>query len=174
MGAKGSVLTGAAGEDYVLYRLHLEGILAAQSPSGAWAADIIVFDPKMSVGSMVQVKTRTRGADGGWHMSQKHEILVHPRLFYTFVDLEPDAPGRLRRALGDGRGRDCEVPQAWLSAPGSKGQQRKDTKFRRLVPKYGFPVSGYEPGWLEEYRERWDLLTRDPRLEETEAFGPAR
>src|SRR6266545_6859917 len=58
--ARGSVLTGAAGEDYVLYRLHLEGILAAPAPPGARIADLIVFDPAMSVGSMVQVKTRTR------------------------------------------------------------------------------------------------------------------
>jgi len=39
-----SVLTGSAGEHYVLYKLHREGILAAQSPTGARDADILVFD----------------------------------------------------------------------------------------------------------------------------------
>ncbi len=53
------------GEHYVLYQLHLRGLLAAQSPTRAYAADILVLSPVMGVGSMVQVKTRTSGADGG-------------------------------------------------------------------------------------------------------------
>jgi hypothetical protein len=47
MGAKSSLLTGAAGEHYVLYQLHLRGLLAAQSPRGAYAADVAVFSPAM-------------------------------------------------------------------------------------------------------------------------------
>jgi hypothetical protein len=90
MGARNSVLVGAAGESSVLYRLQLLGLLAALAPPNAYAADILVFSPAMEVGSMVQMKTRTSGADGGWHMSQKHESLLHPRLFYAFVDFEPD------------------------------------------------------------------------------------
>lgn len=58
-------------------------------PSQRYAADILVFSPAMSVGSLVQVNTRTMGADRGWHMSEKHERLVHDRLFYAFLDLEP-------------------------------------------------------------------------------------
>ena len=171
MPARGSVLTGAAGEDYVLYRLHLEGILAAQSPSGAWAVDIIVFDPRMSVGSMLQVKTRTYGADGGWHMSEKHEReeFVHQRLFYAFVDFEPESPvvyvvpsAVVADVLAKSHG-------AWLATPGRGGRSHRDTKMRRVIPAYGFPVPGYEPGWLDGYRERWDLLTSDPRLEGAEA-----
>jgi hypothetical protein len=40
--AKDSVLTGSAGEHYVLYRLHRQGVLAAQSPAGARDADVLV------------------------------------------------------------------------------------------------------------------------------------
>ena len=50
------VLTGAAGEEYVLYELHRRGVLAAQTPTNAYLADILVFDPEMAVGPMVQVK----------------------------------------------------------------------------------------------------------------------
>jgi len=62
------VLTGAAGEDYVLYELHRRGILAAQTPSNAYLADILVFDPEMSVGAMVQVKASKQGRLG-WPMT---------------------------------------------------------------------------------------------------------
>lgn len=67
-----TALTGAAGESFVLYQLQRRGLLAAQCPANAYAADILVFSPSMSVGSMVQVKTRTIGRDQGWHMSEKH------------------------------------------------------------------------------------------------------
>ena len=32
------------------------------------------------------------GADGGWHMGEKHKSLHHDRLFYAFLNLEPVAP----------------------------------------------------------------------------------
>lgn len=82
MGARTSVMTGAAGEDFVLYQLHIRDLLAAQAPPNAHAADIVVFSPRMSVGSMVQVKTRTAGRDGGWHMSQKQR---NPRASSTLL-----------------------------------------------------------------------------------------
>lgn len=171
MPARGSVLTGAAGEDYVLYRLHLEGILAAQSPSGAWAVDIIVFDPRMSVGSMLQVKTRTYGADGGWHMSEKHERpeFVHDRLFYAFVDFEPESPVVYVVPSVIVADVLAKSHRAWLAIPGRGGRPHRDTKFRRVIPAYAFPVPGYAPGWLEGYREQWGLLASDPRLEGPEA-----
>ena len=53
MGARSSVLTGSAGEAYVLFRLQLLGLLAAFSPPNAYAADILVFSPAMQVGSMM-------------------------------------------------------------------------------------------------------------------------
>jgi hypothetical protein len=65
VGAKDSVLTGAAGEHFVLYKLLRLGLLAAQVPRNAYAADILVFSPAMSVGSMIQVKTRTGRAGSG-------------------------------------------------------------------------------------------------------------
>ena len=92
MPAKESVLIGAAGENYVLYQLHWRDLLAAPAPPGAAIADLIVFDPKMSVGSMVQVKTTTRRS--GWVLGEKNERAeyIHPRLFYAFVDLVPPTP----------------------------------------------------------------------------------
>jgi hypothetical protein len=161
MGAKDSILTGTAGEHYVLYRLLLEGLLASLSPTNAYAADILVFSPRMLVGSMVQVKTRTTGRDSGWHMRRKHETLVHPRLFYAFVDLERASPvvhivpsevvaDVLRRAHG-----------AWLSIPGIRGQPHRDSDLRRILPRYAHPVPGLDDGWLDHWLERWDLLKEE-------------
>ena len=166
MGAKDSVLTGAAGEHYVLYQLHLRGLLAAKSPTGAYAADIVVFSPVLSVGSMLQVKTRTLGADRGWHMRQTHETLLHPRLFYAFVDLQPEQP--LVYVVPSEVVADVLVKthRAWLATPGKGGRPPKDSKMRRILPWLPSPIPGYEGSWLEAYRERWDLLAEDRKLEE--------
>ena len=160
MGAKDSVLTGAAGEHFVLYRLLRLGLLAAQVPRNAYAADILVFSPAMSVGSMVQVKTRTVGRDQGWHMQEKHERLIHPRLFYTLLDLEADVPvvfvvpsAVIAKVL-------TSAHRTWLDTPGLHGPHH-DTPLRRLLAAYSFPVPGLAAGWLEEFRERWDYLTVD-------------
>lgn len=135
MSAKESVLTGSAGEHYVLYKLHREGILAAQSPAGARDADILVFDDD-AVGRRVQVKTRTFGIDGGWHMREKHERVRDPGLVYAFVDLEPKSPVVYlvpSHVVADVLARSH---QAWLNAPGRGGRVRRDHVMRRLRPEY--------------------------------------
>jgi hypothetical protein len=85
-------LVGPAGEHYTLYRLHMLGIMAAQAPRNAPTVDVLIFGDDDSVVAALQVKTRSIGADGGWHMSKKHESMRSPRLFYAFVDFEPSAP----------------------------------------------------------------------------------
>lgn len=161
MGARDSILVGAAGEDYVLYQLHRRGILAALSPANSYAADILVFSPSMSVGSMVQVKTRTTGRDSGWHMRQKHEALIHPRLFYAFVDLERASP--IVHVVPSATVADVlrRSHQAWLSAPGARGRPHRDHEMRRILPRYSHDVPGLEQGWLGQWLDRWDLLTAD-------------
>jgi hypothetical protein len=55
-------------------------------------ADVMIVGADGSTSALVQVKARTYGKDGGWHMREKHEGLVLERLFYCFVDLEPTRP----------------------------------------------------------------------------------
>jgi hypothetical protein len=166
MGATSSLLTGAAGEHYVLYQLHLRGLLAAQSPRGAYAAHVVVFSPAMGIGSMLQVKTRTLGAGLGWYMRQARETLLHPRLFYAFVDLQPEQP--LVYVVPSAIVADVllRTHRAWLATPGKGGRPHKDSKVRRILPWLPSPIPGYEGSWLEPYRERWDLLDEDRRLEQ--------
>ncbi len=152
-------LVGPAGEHYVLFRLYEQGMLASLAPPGAPTVDILVMAPDETVVATLQVKTRTYGADGGWHMSEKHERFVQPRCFYALVDLEPSAPVTYlapSRVVADVL---AKSHRKWLSTPGKRGQRRKDTKMRRIRPSYPDPVEDYPTGWLEQYRERWDFLS---------------
>ncbi len=170
MSAKDSVLTGSAGEHYVLYRLHRQGILAAQSPAGARDADILVFD-EHGVGRRVQVKTRTYGTDRGWHMSQKHESLRDPGLVYAFVDMEPEPPVVYVVPSEVVAEVVARAHQGWLAAPGKAGRVRRDTAFRRLRPEYPYVVEGFEGEWLAAYRDRWDFVGRSMPAEPRATSG---
>lgn len=60
---------------------------------------------------------------------------------------------------------------AQLSAPGMKGQVRKDSKVRRLLPDYSRLLRNaevYPEGWLERYRNGWALLGLE-RIDPNEA-----
>ncbi len=162
MPAKGSVLIGAAGETYILYQLLRRDLLAAPAPTGAPIADLVVFDPKMSMGSMVQVKTTTRA--GNWVLGDKNELpeFVHPRLFYAFVDLVPTSPEVYivpSTVVADFL---AASHRAFLARGG------KDNPVRSLRRRHGSEVPGYPDGWLERYRDRWDYLQAEPEASPAE------
>ena len=71
--AQQKALVGPAGEHYVLFRLHQQGLLASLSPEGSPTVDVLVLSPDETVIASLQVKTRTYGRDRGWHMRKKHE-----------------------------------------------------------------------------------------------------
>jgi hypothetical protein len=161
-----STLIAAAGEYYVLARLSLCGKIAAQAPRGAPNADIVVTSVNGDRLCAVQVKARQgKGADGGWHMSKKHETIKAPGLFYAFVDfgsiIEPKpvtyiVPSEVVTVVIR------TMHAAWLAKPGQKGQQRNDSDFRRFMPDYtrncGDGAKPYIDGWLDQYRDAWSLL----------------
>ena len=151
-------IVGAAGEHFVLYKLFRQGLRAGRPPEGTPEVDLLILDEKQDVVISLQVKTRARGSDGGWHMSAKHESLVSDRLLYVFVDLEEQNPT-------------CYIVPSkvvarylwldhstWLATPGAKGQKHNDTKMRRVRPFSKFASSEFPDGWLNEYQERWELL----------------
>jgi hypothetical protein len=151
-------LVGPAGEHYVLFRLYRLGMLASLAPPGAPTVDVLVLATDETVIASLQVKTRTYGADNGWHMSIKHESISEPRLFYAFVDLEPELPVTYIVPSNVVADVIKKSHQAWLAAPGARGQQHNDTKFRKIRPAYPNEFPGYAKDWLDEWRERWDLL----------------
>jgi hypothetical protein len=153
-------LVGPAGEHYVLYQLYRHALLSSLAPPGTPEVDVLVLSTDgESVAAAIQVKTRTYGTDGGWHMNVKHESIESPRMFYAFVDLEPDHPStfvvpstRVAAVLRTAH-------RAWLDTPGRNGKPHRDHDMRRVLPSYPFAVANCEPGWLDEYRECWQALT---------------
>jgi hypothetical protein len=158
-GASHYDLIGSAGEHFVLYKLHLRGLLAAQAPRGFKTVDILVLNPDHSVVATIQVKTRTSGKDGGWHMKAKHETLVLPGLLYCFVDFEPTVPNTFVIPCAIVADVVEKSHASWLAMPGKGGKPHQDTEMRRVRPSYSFPVAGYPAGWMEQYRDRWELVT---------------
>ena len=172
-----SSLLGAAGEYFVMSELLRRGYIAALAPAGVPNADIVVTDIEGARLCSIQVKTRRDiGADGGWHMKAKHEYIASDRLFYCFVDFGKsfaDAPKvfvipsvLVAKVLK-------ESHHKWLSTPGAKGQARKDSVMRRLLPDYerifGSQGNPYPTGWLNEYRNAWSMLRLNRQEVEVEA-----
>lgn len=148
-----------AGEHYVLYRLYLLGLVGGQAPRGMAETDLLVMRPDGREVATVQVKTRSSlPRDSGWHMQQKHENIVRDNLWYVFVGLETNPP--LSYVIYSGVVAEVisRAHRTWLSTPGRGGHERKDSKFRRLCPDYSLDVPGYPVGWIEQYREGWDVF----------------
>ena len=161
-----TTLTGAAGEYLVVAELLKRGFIASLVPDGVPNCDVVVTDISGSRLAAVQVKTRWNiGADGGWHMSKKHESIVGERLCYCFVDLgdQPESVPNIfivpAEVVADVLKRSH---RQWLITPGARGQQRKDTDFRRLRPDYSSTLPDdvdFHAGWMNKYHNAWELLS---------------
>ena len=156
VGAKvDSALIGAAGEHLVLSRLLSRGFLASPAPRGTRKADILVNFLDGGEPFLVQVKSRSRGPDRGWHMGEKHERIIDPDLFYCFVDFAPEPPEVFVMPapfVAEVIERDHRI---WMEMPGKNGQPHNVTKFRRMRP----GCFGMADGWMDRYLEAWHLLT---------------
>jgi len=151
-------LIGAAGEHFVMFQLYRRGLMVGQPPQGVADVDLLVLDERAQIMKNIQVKTRSKGSDGGWHMKTKHERLVSDRLWYVFVDMEQESPvcyvvpsAVVARVVR-------ESHSTWLSLPAKNGQVHRDSDMRRVRPRYPFELPDFPDNWLDQYRERWDLL----------------
>lgn len=155
-------LLGAAAEHYVMCQLLRRGKLAALAPAGMPFADILVSDEHGSALSAVQVKARTHGADGGWHMSEKHESFREGLYTYCFVDFGTNLEAQPRCwIVPSAIVADALVAsyQAWLHKPGKGGKAHVDHKMRRLRPDYSdLDLPGYDAGWLNPYEGAWGSI----------------
>src|SRR4051794_8138802 len=160
-----SSLIGAAGEHFVLYCLLRQGYIAALAPQGAPSVDIVVSNVLCQRLCTIQVKSRR--PKGGWVLNTKHEKPMES-LFFCFVDLPDDVvsaptvyviPSEIVAKVTS------YVHSTWLKQLGKQGQQHQDNNVRQLLPDYTNilkdKVDIYTSGWLEKYRNRWDLLGLD-------------
>lgn len=96
-------------------------------------------------------------------MSNKHESISSPGLFYSFLDFgksltAPPACFVVPSKLVADVIRRSHL--AWLKTPGARGQVHSDTNFRRFLPDFerkGLLI-GCSSGWFEPYREAWETL----------------
>jgi hypothetical protein len=165
-----STLIGAAGEFYVMSELLRRGYIAAMAPEGVPNADIVVTDVEGKRLCSIQVKTRRGvGADGGWHMKERHETIRSDRLFYCFVDFGTAVDARpLVYVMPSALVADVIslVHRKWLGTPGKKGQPHKDGPMRRLLPNYKRTFQNtenpYPLGWLDPFRDGYQVLNLEP------------
>jgi len=151
----------------VLYCLLRQGYIAALAPQGAPLADIVVSDTSCRRLCTIQVKSRRFGRSRGWVLKARHEQSVEG-LFFCFVDIPEDVTSAptvyvipseiVAEAV-------YQTHRKYLSQPGKHGQKKQDSDVRHLRPDHtvtlGSLAAPYVLGWLDPYRNRWDLLGLD-------------
>jgi hypothetical protein len=156
--ASNSAILGAAGEHYVMSRLLMRGMIAALAPVNAPNADIVVTNKIGDRLCAIQVKARKQPRQG-WLMNAKHEGLVSPRLFYCFVDFSEAAPACWVVPSAVAAEAISTAHKAWLKTPGKKGRPHNPTPMRYFADHYDL-LKNYPFGWLDKYRDGWDLLEK--------------
>lgn len=138
------VLLGEAAEHLVLAGLLRRGYVASQAPR-AWKADDILCRD----GYRIQAKATDKGMKQGWLVGS---VEVDPRRFYALVDFAsenaPDVfivPSGVVREAAEGADREYHRLHP----------ANAQTGMRKIHDPYPFPVTGFEPGWLDKYRDHW-------------------
>jgi hypothetical protein len=166
-----SSLVGASGEHYVLCQLLRRNWVAALAPVGVPNTDIIITDIEGNRQYAIQVKSRRNiGSTKGWHMGRKHEDIISDTLVYCFVDMgdsHSDAPVTYVIPSKVVATVIREAHAIWLKTPGKTGKKHNDSDMRRLQYDYSqtIPLTTEQqltmgPGWIDQYKEKWDLLTK--------------
>lgn len=140
------VLSGVAGEYLVAGELSRRGYIASITLRNTKGVDILASNATASRTVAIQVKTN-QGNPKFWLLDKKVEDYHADNLFYVFVNLNngkaPDyfiAPSKIVADFAK------KYHKKWISTPGRKGQQRKDTPLREFRdPK-------------KEYLNKWELL----------------
>jgi hypothetical protein len=161
-----STLIGAAGEYHVMSELLQRNMVGALAPEGVPTIDILVSSPIGDRLASLQVKTRySKGPAASWPMNQKHETIVSDALFYCFVNLFEDPRQKPETFIVPSKVVSDLMKlshRTWLSGTKKNGDERKNTPMRSFARKYsnlnGLTPFDYSDGWLEQYRDRWDLL----------------
>lgn len=162
-----TAVTGAAGEYYVMYQLLSRNLVAAIAPPGVPTADILVTDTYGDQMCAVQVKTRRDPSpDAPWQMMQKHETFRSANLIYVFVQLAPNLDVAPRCwvmpavIVADVLERSHQM---WLTTPAKR--VRNDSNLRRMrldYDKHGLDI-GCPSGWMDQYAENWDIISKTVR-----------
>ena len=144
------------GEEHVVAELRRRGFQHTLDPDSR-RNDISVGPTERAV--TLQVRVTSRGQRRGWLVSDDLEGPTGDSLVYAFVDTQPVPPETFlipARVVSEAL---QKSHAAWLANPGRHGQPHTDSPMRMVRWDYGIPVEDFPAGWLEQYRERWDLLS---------------
>ena len=154
-------LVGAAGQHFAMYELLRRGYIAALTPEGVPNVDILVSDLVGDQLAAIQVKTASAQRPT-WPLGQKQETISSPRLFYCF--LMPTGEGMTAFES-------WIVPSSivaehvalshatWLVGEPKRGSSRNDSD-RRAMHHSCEPLDRYPPGWLNPYKNNWELIEK--------------
>ncbi len=145
----------AKGEQHVLRELRRRGVGHRLEPKGR-RNDVSVSSGKDVL--TVQVRVTSRGQRRGWLVTDDLELTTSDRLVYAFVDTKTAPPETFVIPAPVVSDVLRASHAAWLATPGRRGRMHTDSAMRMIRGDYRIPVPGYPAGWLEQYRERWDLL----------------
>lgn len=156
-----------AGEFAVLSQLALRGYNANMTLGNTKSVDILLTDPNTGKMFKIEVKTHYRntpthsklfGHTLGWIMSQKHETIIDPNLFYVFVNITNDT-GVFRYFVVPSEKVAIYVKEQhelWLNT-GAK-QLNGETLMRKF--RIGLEDTGYEiyTPLAKDYENMWNIL----------------
>ncbi len=143
-------LAGTAGEYLVAGELSRRGYIASITIRNARGIDILASDENARRSVGIQVKT-SQGSKPRWILNQKVETMdTAENLYFVLVVLNGLAEPAYHIVPRKKLIREVTTRhREWLSAPGRKGQQRKDSTVRKFEDVES------------RYRDRWDYLGLD-------------
>jgi len=141
------LLAGVSGEYFVAAELSRRGHIASISLRNTRGIDILATNSAASRSVTIQCKTNQLGQKV-WILTDKSETYAADNHFYVFVSLGDLANRPSYHVVPSTivAERITNSHRAWLSAPGSNGQQRTDSSMRKFGDQ------------KDEFLERWDLL----------------
>ena len=169
-----SAVIGSAGEHLVISLLLRRNFIAGLAPQNTEDFDIVVMSKDGQTLFPVQVKTSTKKS---WMLSKKHENAIK-NIIYVFVRFSDDMTGSEIFIMKSDKV--AEVTklshQIWLKLPSKGGKVHKDSDIRNLMmdsssliknlpdPKKYLTkselefIDSHKLGWIEKYRESWELF----------------
>lgn len=147
------VLTGAAGEYYVAFRLAAVGYAVGLTTRGTRTIDLIVANVKTAKSIIIQTKTMLNASAGSkrdaeywwkWRLGVSAKP-VEDTFFYAFVDLKDDA---------------AKVPDVFIVPSSEVGELVGDwtNDDGKLVDRWVDIIKGSDKE--TKYRNRWDIFQK--------------
>ena len=159
-----------AGEFAVLSQLALRGYVANMTLGNTKGVDILVADPEGGRMLKLEVKTNYRSTRSGgskskdfgnyvngWIMSEKHEQMNDPILFFCFVNISRDRKSFRFYIVPSAVVADYvrREHQHWLIGEGNG--KRKDNRIRQFRVGRGSEKYPIPTPTVEQYEDNWDF-----------------